>query len=69
MANQLAWEIMNKVVLPRTSYLKVETYMTIHSNYDWDNGVAVQTEKGDIHVKGTGEIIDTNNVLQYYIGE
>lgn len=65
MTKQLAWDVMNKVVLARTKYLGVETVMTIHSNKDWDNGVALQTEKGDIHVLGTGEIVDENNVLRY----
>ncbi|UGO50630.1 hypothetical protein PQE68_gp039 [Bacillus phage vB_BanS_Sophrita] len=65
MANQLAWDIMNKVVLTRTKYLKIETFMTIHSTEDWDNGVGLQTEKGTIHVLGTGEIVDENDVLKY----
>lgn len=69
MANQLAWDVMQKIVFPRTKYLKIETFMTIHSTEDWDNGVALQTEKGVVHVKGTGEIVDRDNALQYYIGE
>jgi len=65
MAKMIAWDVMNKVVLPRTQKLGVETHSTIYSRLDWDNGVALQTAKGDIHVLGTGEIVDENDVLGY----
>jgi hypothetical protein len=61
-----AWEVMNEIVNPKIMKpeLDVEVGSTIRSNKDWDNGVALVTNKGLIHVLGNGEIIDENNVLK-----
>lgn len=76
-SRMLAWDIMNKVIIPKLEYLQrsgvgIEIGSTIMSSIDWDNGVAISTNKGAIHVKGTGEVIDetgalTSNYKQYNI--
>jgi hypothetical protein len=65
MAKEMAWDIMNKVVIPRAERKGLQIGMTIYSTRDWDNGVALDTSGGTIHVLGTGEIVDENNALKY----
>jgi hypothetical protein len=66
MAKLLAWDVMNKVVMNRLQNIDVEINSPfIQSDLDWDNGVAIPTSKGTIHVLGTGEIVDENNILKY----
>jgi hypothetical protein len=61
----IAWDVMNKIIIPKLETRGVHMGMTIHSNLDWDKGVAITTEKGIIHVLSTGEIVDDQNVLGY----
>lgn len=65
MSKELAWDIMNKVVIPRAERKGLQIGMTIYSVEDWDGGVALDTSGGVIHVLGTGEIVDKNNALKY----
>lgn len=65
MASPLAWDIMNKVVIPRAEKKGVTFMVTVMSTKDWDKGVALRTNLGAIHVLGTGEVIDESNVLAY----
>jgi hypothetical protein len=68
MTTKIAWEVMDKVVRPRAKELDVMGKYdgTIYSTEDWDDGVALETQRGIIHVKGTGEIIDEKNILGYH---
>jgi hypothetical protein len=61
----IAWDVMNKIIIPRVEKKNIRMGMTIHSTLDWDKGVALDTEKGIIHVLGTGEVVDDKNVLGY----
>lgn len=65
MGRPLAWDIINKVVWPRLDAMGIKNGRTICSTKDWNNGVALQTDEGTIHVLGTGEVIDESNVLSY----
>lgn len=65
MGQALAWDVMNKVVWAKAIELGYKGAMTIYSTLDWDNGVALNTSDGVIHVLGTGEIVDENNILGY----
>jgi hypothetical protein len=65
MTTQVAWDVMNKVVLPRAEKKGLQIGATIYSVKDWDNGVALDTSGGIVHVLGTGEIVDENNALKY----
>lgn len=70
MGKSRAWDIINKVVAPRIKEIGLDErmklpYGTIMSEKDWDNGVAMYTPVGTVHVLGTGEIIDEENVLKY----
>lgn len=69
MTKQLAWEIMNKVVWPRVDVIGIRNSTTIYSSLDWDNGIALKTDEGIIHVLGTGEVVDVDNVLNYIEGD
>lgn len=67
MAKGTAWDIIHTVVGPRLKEvgIKIEfPYGTIMSVLDWDNGVAMHTPKGTVHVLGDGRIVDTDDVLK-----
>lgn len=67
MTKALAWDIMNKVVWPKVNELNLQkgTPMTIVSKLDMEHGVAISTAIGTVHVLGTGEIVDKDDVLGY----
>lgn len=69
MGDSKAWEVINTVVSPRITEMGLDRLMrfpygTIMSSLDWSNGVAMYTPFGTIHVLGSGEIVDTDNVLK-----
>lgn len=66
MSELLAWDVMNNVVMKRLKLIDVEINSPfIKSDLDLDCGVDIPTSKGIIHVLGTGEVIDENNILNY----
>ena len=66
MSKLKAWDVMNKVVMHRLNLVGVEINSPfIQSDLDLDNGVALSFKQGEIHVLGTGEIVDENNILKY----
>lgn len=70
MSKAIAWEILHEIVSPRMKEVGLSKemkfpYGTVMSTMDWENGLAVWTPKGEIHILGTGEIVDEKNLLKF----
>lgn len=64
MTDQKVWDIFRKEISPQIHATEGLTFkMTAYSNKDWENGLCIVTNKGDIHILGDGTVIDENKLL------
>ena len=64
MTDQKVWDIFRKEISPKIDEIEgLQFKMTAYSNKDWEHGLCIVTNKGDIHILGDETIVDENKLL------
>ncbi|MGH4123269.1 MAG: hypothetical protein ACREV6_10130 [Clostridium sp.] len=68
MSREKAWFVFHNEVVPQIRILDEKGMLkfesTTYSDKDWDNGVCVVTNKGEIHILEDGKVVDDGNLLK-----